>query len=241
MIFFLIKLFLLFTSESCTMASFNNMHSFSLSSCPCLSSVLDLIYWKDTERTGMVFTGLVVGLLSLFQLSIITVLSTLSLAIVCFTISVRIYCNLLHALQLRDGAHPFQWVLFLPSLRDKVCCNFGYIRWVCFGFIFYRSYLDVDIGLSGDQAELYMQRAIFLFFAALDTLKRLVFVACLFDSLKVRFINWKLINWRQHFLRLVIACGNWCSDKHNLLVKLGVLLVWLDVDQFISFCPVLSL
>ncbi|XP_060744693.1 reticulon-2a isoform X1 [Tachysurus vachellii] len=117
-------------------------------------AVTDLIYWKDTERTGMVFTGLVVGLLSLFQLSIITVLSTLSLAIVCFTISVRIYCNLLHAFQLRDGAHPFQ------------------------------SYLEVDIGLSGEQAEHYMQRAIFLCFAALDTLKRLIFVACLFDSLK---------------------------------------------------------
>lgn len=69
---------------------------------------MDLIYWKDAERTGMVFTGLVVGLLSLFQLSIITVLSTLSLAMVCFTISVRVYCKLLHGLQLRDGAHPFQ-------------------------------------------------------------------------------------------------------------------------------------
>lgn len=75
---------------------------------PLSFPVMDLIYWKDTERTGMVFTGLVVGLLCLFQLSIITVLSTLSLAIVCFTISVRIYCKLLHALQLRDGVHPFQ-------------------------------------------------------------------------------------------------------------------------------------
>lgn len=69
---------------------------------------MDLIYWKDMERTGMVFTGLVVGLLSLFQLSIITVVSTLSLAIICFTISVRIYYKLLHVLQLGDGAHPFQ-------------------------------------------------------------------------------------------------------------------------------------
>ncbi|KAF5900586.1 reticulon-2-like isoform X1, partial [Clarias magur] len=116
--------------------------------------IMDLIYWKETERTGMVFTGLVVGLLSLFQLSIITVLSTLSLAIVCVTISVCIYCKILHALKLRDGAHPFQ------------------------------TYLDWDIGLSGDQAEHYMQRAIFLCFAAVDTLKRLVFVANLFDSLK---------------------------------------------------------
>ena len=74
----------------------------------CVSAVMDLIYWKDTERTGMVFTGLVVGLLFLFQLSIITVVSTLSLAIMCFTISIRIYCKVLHALQLRDSAHPFK-------------------------------------------------------------------------------------------------------------------------------------
>ncbi|XP_022542326.1 reticulon-2a isoform X3 [Astyanax mexicanus] len=115
---------------------------------------MDLIYWKDMERTGMVFTGLVVGLLSLFQLSIITVVSTLSLAIMCFTISVRIYCKLLHSLQLRDGAHPF------------------------------KSYLEMDIGLVGEQADQYMQRGIVLIYSALDTLKRLVFVGSLFDSLK---------------------------------------------------------
>uniref|UniRef100_A0A8B9JSA0 Reticulon n=1 Tax=Astyanax mexicanus TaxID=7994 RepID=A0A8B9JSA0_ASTMX len=118
------------------------------------SKVMDLIYWKDMERTGMVFTGLVVGLLSLFQLSIITVVSTLSLAIMCFTISVRIYCKLLHSLQLRDGAHPF------------------------------KSYLEMDIGLVGEQADQYMQRGIVLICSALDTLKRLVFVGSLFDSLK---------------------------------------------------------
>ncbi|XP_007260963.2 reticulon-2a isoform X1 [Astyanax mexicanus] len=117
-------------------------------------AVMDLIYWKDMERTGMVFTGLVVGLLSLFQLSIITVVSTLSLAIMCFTISVRIYCKLLHSLQLRDGAHPF------------------------------KSYLEMDIGLVGEQADQYMQRGIVLIYSALDTLKRLVFVGSLFDSLK---------------------------------------------------------
>ncbi|XP_051965496.1 proteoglycan 4-like isoform X1 [Xyrauchen texanus] len=72
------------------------------------SKVMDLIYWKDMERTGMVFTGLVVGLLSVFQLSIITVVSTLCLAIMCLTISIRIYYKLLHALQLGDGVHPFK-------------------------------------------------------------------------------------------------------------------------------------
>lgn len=69
---------------------------------------MDLIYWKDTERTGMILTGLVVGLLSLFQLSIITVISTVSLAVVCFTISVRIYYHVLYILNWGDGEHPFK-------------------------------------------------------------------------------------------------------------------------------------
>lgn len=69
---------------------------------------MDLIYWKDTERTGMVLTGLVVGLLSLFQLSIITVVSTVSLAVMCFTISVRIYYQFLYILSWGDGEHPFK-------------------------------------------------------------------------------------------------------------------------------------
>ncbi|KAK2847259.1 hypothetical protein Q5P01_010258 [Channa striata] len=118
------------------------------------SKVMDLIFWKDMERTGMVLTGLVVGLLSLFQLSIITVLSTVSLAAMCFTISVRIYYQLLYILSWGDGEHPF------------------------------KSYLDLDISFSGEHADLCMQKAIIMALSAADTLKRLFFVGNLFESLK---------------------------------------------------------
>ncbi|XP_057207131.1 reticulon-2a isoform X3 [Triplophysa rosa] len=118
------------------------------------SKVMDLIYWNNMERTGMVFTGLVVGLLSLFQLSIITVVSTLSLAIMCFTISVRIYYKLLHVLQLGDGVNPFQ------------------------------SYLELDISLSGEEAQHYMQKSIVLVCSSVDSLRNLIFVGNLFNSLK---------------------------------------------------------
>ncbi|CAL8353929.1 unnamed protein product [Lota lota] len=117
-------------------------------------AVMDLIYWKDTERTGMVLTGLVVVLLSLFQLSIITVVATISLAIVCISIGVRIYYKILHILNWADGEHPF------------------------------KKYLDLDVGLSGEQAEQCVHKAIVMAMSALDTLKKLVFVANLIDSLK---------------------------------------------------------
>ncbi|MFT7803453.1 reticulon-2-like isoform X1 [Arapaima gigas] len=118
------------------------------------TELIDLIYWRDMERTGLVFTGLVVALLSLFQLSIITVVSMLSLAIVCCTIVVRIYYHVLHALQWGDGVHPFQW------------------------------YLDYDISLSGEKAEYYMQRIIVLTVSAIMEMKRILFVGNLIDSLK---------------------------------------------------------
>ncbi|XP_057694688.1 reticulon-2a isoform X2 [Corythoichthys intestinalis] len=141
--------------SQCLYSAFNPSDSATV--CP-QQEVMDLIYWKDTERTGMVLTGLVVGLLCLFQLSIITVISTVSLAIVCFTISVRIYYNILHSLKWGDGEHPFQ------------------------------SYLDMDISFSGEQAELQIQKMIIMTLCAVDSLKRLFFVSNLFESLKLLFL-----------------------------------------------------
>ncbi|KAF7663346.1 hypothetical protein LDENG_00211990 [Lucifuga dentata] len=140
-------------------------------------AVMDLIFWKDMERTGMVLTGLVVGLLSLFQLSIITVVSTLSLAVMCFTISVRIYYQLLYVLNWGDGVHPF------------------------------KTYLDLDIGLSGEQADHYMQKSIVLFLSAIDTMKRLFFVGNLFDSLKFLVLMY-----------LVTYLGDLCNGLTLLII-----------------------
>ncbi|KAM9811972.1 reticulon-2a isoform 2-T2 [Syngnathus typhle] len=140
-------------------------------------TVMDLIYWKDTERTGIILTGLVVGLLCLFQLSIITVVSTVSLAVVCVTMSVRIYYNILHALKWGDGEHPF------------------------------KSYLEMDISLSGEQAQLYMQKVIVMTLQAVDSLKRLFLVSSLFESLKLLVL-----------LYLVTYLGDLCNGLTLLII-----------------------
>ncbi|XP_035536009.1 reticulon-2a [Morone saxatilis] len=141
-------------------------------------AVMDLIYWKDTERTGMVLTGLVVGLLSLFQLSIITVVSTVSLAVMCFTISVRIYYQLLHILNWGDGQHPF------------------------------KSYLDLDISFSGEEADLYMQKAIVMTLSAVESLKGLFFVGYHFESLKLLVL-----------LYLLTFLGHLCNGLTLLIIS----------------------
>ncbi|XP_054456588.1 reticulon-2a isoform X3 [Anoplopoma fimbria] len=142
------------------------------------SKVMDLIFWKDTERTGMILTGLVVGLLSLFQLSIITVLSTASMAVICFTISVRIYYQVLHILNWGDGEHPF------------------------------KSYLDMDISFSGEEADLYMQKAIVLAMSAADSLKGLFFVGNLLESIKFLVL-----------IYLVTYLGELCNGLTLLIIS----------------------
>ncbi|XP_010742186.2 reticulon-2a isoform X1 [Larimichthys crocea] len=141
-------------------------------------AAMDLIYWKETERTGMVLTGLVVGLLSLFQLSIITVVSTVCLAVMCFTISVRIYYQLLYVLNWGDGEHPF------------------------------KAYLDLDISFSGEDAQLYMQKAIVMVLSAVDSLKGLIFVKNVFESIKLLVLMY-----------LVTYLGDLCNGLTLLIIS----------------------
>uniref|UniRef100_A0A8D3AT98 Reticulon n=1 Tax=Scophthalmus maximus TaxID=52904 RepID=A0A8D3AT98_SCOMX len=177
-------------------------------------AVMDLIYWKDTERTGMVLTGLVVGLLSLFQLSIITVVSTVSLAVMCFTISVRIYYQLLYILNWGDGKHPF------------------------------KSYLDLDISFSGEQAELYMQKAIVMGLSAVDTLKRLFFVGNVFDSLKLLVLMYlvtylgDLCNGLTLFIisKKPMPADCWKSGIYSPTVDTLLTILYLCLSSFISRC-----
>lgn len=48
-----------------------------------------------------------------------------------------------------------------------------------------RSYLDLDISLSGEEADMYMRKAIVMALSAVGSLKDLLFVKNIFESLKV--------------------------------------------------------
>lgn len=66
------------------------------------------MYWRKMWRTGAVFTGLVIGLASLFQLSAITVVSHICLGVMCITFPICLYYKLLELLGWNPGVHPFQ-------------------------------------------------------------------------------------------------------------------------------------
>lgn len=70
--------------------------------------VMDLVYWRDVRKTGVVFTGLVVSLASVFQLSFITVFSHICLVAMCVTFPLRLYYKLLELLRWNPGVHPYQ-------------------------------------------------------------------------------------------------------------------------------------
>ncbi|XP_051960764.1 reticulon-2-like [Xyrauchen texanus] len=116
--------------------------------------VLDLLYWRDVGTTGLVFTGLVVGLACLFQLSFITILSNLGLGILAFTLPVCFLYKALELVRLSDGSHPFQ------------------------------SYLDEDRTLTDEDTVRMAEQIVLLIATAVTKLKRLFFIDSIMESVK---------------------------------------------------------
>uniref|UniRef100_A0A3B3H3P2 Reticulon n=1 Tax=Oryzias latipes TaxID=8090 RepID=A0A3B3H3P2_ORYLA len=116
--------------------------------------LVDLVYWRSMRRTGVVFTGLVIGLASIFQLSAITVLSHVCLGILCITFPLRLYYKLLELLRWNPGIHPFQ------------------------------SYLDYDVSLTDKDTVMLVEEVVLLVAFAVTEIKRLLFIDNLIDSIK---------------------------------------------------------
>jgi len=70
--------------------------------------VLDLIYWRDVKKTGVVFGSTLVLLLSLALFSVLSVMAYLSLVTLTITISYRVYRSILSSVQKTGEGQPFQ-------------------------------------------------------------------------------------------------------------------------------------
>ncbi|XP_026183278.1 reticulon-2-like [Mastacembelus armatus] len=118
------------------------------------TKLVDLLYWRNMRKTGVVFTGLVIGLASLFQLSAITVLSHICLGVMCVTFPLRLYYKLLEVLRWNPGVHPFQ------------------------------SYLNYDGSLTDKETVMLVEEVVLLIAFAITEFKRLIFIDSIFDSIK---------------------------------------------------------
>ncbi|XP_043920683.1 uncharacterized protein LOC122795996 [Protopterus annectens] len=130
--------------------------------CSYKQKVADLLYWKDLKTSAIVLTGLMLVLLSLSQFSVITVVSYVTLLVLCATVSLRVYKKILQALHKSDGANPFQ------------------------------EYLDMDMFVSKEQLQKYVETIILYFASLVKELRRLILVEDLVDSIKFAVLMWLL-------------------------------------------------
>ncbi|XP_033860227.1 reticulon-4-like isoform X4 [Acipenser ruthenus] len=124
--------------------------------------VVDLLYWRDIKKTGVVFGASLFLLLSLTVCSIVSVFSYLALALLSVSITFRIYKGILQAIQKSDEGHPF------------------------------KAYLDSDVAVSEEVVHKYSDVTLGHINCALKELRHLFLVEDLVDSLKFAVLMWIL-------------------------------------------------
>ncbi|XP_017327632.2 reticulon-3 isoform X3 [Ictalurus punctatus] len=123
-------------------------------------TVYDLVYWRDPKKSGMVFGISLLLLLSLAAFSVISVISYLLLALLCVTISFRVYKTVIQAVQKSNDGHPFK------ELMEK------------------------DVSLSPETFRKHVDVCLTYINCALKQLSRLFLVEDLVDSLKLAVVMW---------------------------------------------------
>jgi len=124
--------------------------------------VVDLIYWHDVKKTGIVFGSALILLLSLAIFSVLSVIAYLSLAALTVTLSFFLYKKVLQIVQKTGDGHPF------------------------------KQYLEADLKLSEenvrDAADQITKRAT----ESIIELRRLFLVGDLINTVKFALLLWVL-------------------------------------------------
>ncbi|XP_022330010.2 reticulon-1-A-like isoform X7 [Crassostrea virginica] len=140
--------------------------------------VLELIYWRDVKKTGVVFGSMLFILLSLSCFSVLSVLAYLSLAILTVTLSFRIYKNVLQAVQKSGEGHPF------------------------------KQFLEMSIDLPEDKAREAVVDVLKHLNCTIRELRRLFLVEDLVDSIKFGLLLWVLTyvgSWFNGMTLIILA------------------------------------
>jgi len=126
------------------------------------SYVIELIYWRDSRKSGIVLGSVLAILLSLSIVSVVSVVSYASLSVLAITLSFRLYKNILQAVQKTTDGHPF------------------------------KDYLEVDVTLPSEKVHEIADLSAARLNAALLELRRLFLVEDLVDSFKFGLALWAL-------------------------------------------------
>ncbi|KAF4111460.1 reticulon-3 isoform X1 [Onychostoma macrolepis] len=125
-------------------------------------TVNDLVHWRDPKKSGVVFGVSLLLLLSLAAFSVISVVSYLLLALLCVTISFRIYKSVIQAVQKSSDGHPFK------ALMEK------------------------DVSVPPETFRKHVDSCLTHVNRVLKKMSRLFLVEDLVDSLKLAVVMWLL-------------------------------------------------
>nr|XP_033962290.1 reticulon-3 isoform X3 [Pseudochaenichthys georgianus] len=123
-------------------------------------SVKDLIHWRDPKKSGVAFGLSLLMLLSLAAFSVISVASYLLLALLCVTITFRIYKSVVQAVQKSSDGHPF------------------------------KTLIDKDVSIPPETFRKHVDASLSYINRALKQMSRLFLVEDLVDSLKLAVVMW---------------------------------------------------
>lgn len=127
-----------------------------------INPFVNLIYWRDVKKSGIVFGTIMAILLSLSYLSLISVVAYTSLVLLTGTIAFRVYKNIMQAVQKSQDGHPF------------------------------KEYLDLDTNLQPDKVHEATDVIVSQVNSTVSELKRLFLVEDLIDSVKFGCLLWCL-------------------------------------------------
>ncbi|XP_068612116.1 reticulon-3 isoform X2 [Brachionichthys hirsutus] len=122
--------------------------------------VKDLIYWRDPKKSGVVFGLSMLLLLSLAAFSVISVVSYLLLALLCVTITFRIYKSVVQAVQKSSEGHPF------------------------------KTLIEKDVSIPPETFRKHVDTSLTYINRALKQMSRLFLVEDIIDSLKLAVFMW---------------------------------------------------
>ncbi|XP_031154466.1 reticulon-3-like [Sander lucioperca] len=143
-------------------ASSSSSSSSSTSLKDLTHSALQLVNWREPKKSAAAFGVSLLVLVSVATLSVISVVSYLLLAVLCITITFRVYKSVIQAVQKSDQGHPF------------------------------RSLLDRDISVSPESIRLLVDRSLVLLNRFTDQMRKLLLVEDMFDSLKLAGVMWMM-------------------------------------------------
>lgn len=142
------------------------------------SRVIDLLYWRDIKKTGVLFGTSLSLLLSLALFSIISVVAYLSLIVLTITVSFRLYKTAMGTVQKCGDEHPF------------------------------KTYLESDLVLPNNRVHEYADIVVKHATDWFNNMRRLILIEDVVDSLKFALFLWLLTyigSWFNGMTLIILA------------------------------------